>query len=89
MLVITRGPEGMSIQVQGRPAQHLRATNRAEVYDVTGAGDTVIAALTMGVAAGLSLLSAAHIANAAAGVAVRRLGNVAVTAEELIAELGR
>jgi rfaE bifunctional protein kinase chain/domain len=88
-LVITRGPEGMSLQAQGEPPAHLSATNRSEVFDVTGAGDTVIAVLTMGLGAGISLRSAAHLANAAAGVAVRRLGNVAVTADELLAELNR
>jgi rfaE bifunctional protein kinase chain/domain len=87
--VITRGPEGMSLQAQGEPPAHLPATNRSEVFDVTGAGDTVIAVLTMALAAHMSLRSAAHLANAAAGVAVRRLGNVAVTRDELLAELAR
>ena len=87
-LVITRGPEGMSLQAQGEPAEHLPAANRSEVYDVTGAGDTVIAVLTMALAGGLSLHTAAHLANAAAGVVVRRIGNVAVTPEELVGELG-
>jgi rfaE bifunctional protein kinase chain/domain len=89
MLVITRGPEGMSLQAQGGHAEHLPAANRSEVYDVTGAGDTVIAVLAMALAAHLSLHTAAHLANAAAGVVVRRLGNVAVTPQELVAELTR
>jgi D-glycero-beta-D-manno-heptose-7-phosphate kinase len=87
MLVITRGPEGMSLQAQGGHAEHLPAANISEVFDVTGAGDTVIAVLTMGLAAHLSLHTSAHLANAAAGVVVRRLGNVAVTPAELLAEL--
>ena len=77
------------MQAQGGAAEHLPATNRSEVFDVTGAGDTVIAVLTMALAAGMSLHSGAHLANAAAGVAVRRLGNVAVTREEVAAELSR
>ncbi len=89
MLVITRGPEGMSLQAQGGQAEHLPAANRSEVYDVTGAGDTVIAVLALGLAAHLSLHTAAHLANAAAGVVVRRLGNVAVTTPELVGELTR
>ncbi len=87
--VITRGPEGMSLQAQGEAAEHLPAANRSEVYDVTGAGDTVIAVLTLGLAGGMSLHTAAHLANAAAGVVVRRIGNVAVTPPELVGELLR
>jgi rfaE bifunctional protein kinase chain/domain len=86
-LAITRGPDGMSLQAQGEPVEHLPATNRSEVYDVTGAGDTVIAVLTMALAGGLSLHTGAHLANAAAGVVVRRIGNVAVTPSELAEEL--
>jgi rfaE bifunctional protein kinase chain/domain len=87
MLVITRGPEGMSLQAHGGYAEHLPAANRSEVYDVTGAGDTVIAVLALGLSAHLSLHTAAQLANVAAGVVVRRLGNVAVTPQELISEL--
>ncbi len=84
---ITRGPEGMSVQARGEPIAHLLAANRSEVFDVTGAGDTVIAVLTMGLAAGLSLRMSAHLANVAAGVVVRRLGNQVVTPQELVAAL--
>lgn len=87
MMAITRGPEGMSVQAQGQPAEHLPATNRSEVFDVTGAGDTVIAVLTLGLTAGLSLRTAAHLANVAAGLVVRRLGNAVVTPSELAAAL--
>ena len=54
-----------------------------EVSDVTGAGDTVIAAMALGLAAGGSLRDAARLANRAAGLAVARFGPVAITAEEL------
>ena len=58
-----------------------------EVSDVTGAGDTVIAALALGLAGGGSLRDAARLANRAAGLAVARFGPVAITAEELAAAL--
>ena len=58
-----------------------------EVSDVTGAGDTVIAAMALGLAAGGSLRDAARLANRAAGLAVARFGPVAITAEELAAAL--
>ena len=58
-----------------------------EVADVTGAGDTVIAAMALGLAAGGSLSEAARLANRAAGLAVARFGPVAITAEELEAAL--
>jgi rfaE bifunctional protein kinase chain/domain len=87
MCVITRGPEGLSAQEQGQPAMHLAAANRSEVFDVTGAGDTVVAVLALAVAAGLSLRIAAHLANAAAGLVVRRVGNAVVTPAELAAAI--
>ena len=58
-----------------------------EVSDVTGAGDTVIAAMALGLAAGGSLRDAARLANRAAGLAVARFGPVAITADELAAAL--
>ena len=61
---------------------HIPA-DRVDVFDVTGAGDTLIVVLTLALAAGLSLETGAHLANLAAGVAVRKLGNVVVTADEL------
>ena len=58
-------------------------TDTSEVFDITGAGDTVIAVLTMALAAGASLLDAARLANAAAGVVVRKWGNALITPTEL------
>jgi D-beta-D-heptose 7-phosphate kinase/D-beta-D-heptose 1-phosphate adenosyltransferase len=57
-----------------------------EVADVTGAGDTVIATLALGLAAGASLAEAAQLANQAAGIVVRRFGPATVAPEELLAE---
>ena len=82
-VLITRGPEGMSLLGRGQPYVHIPAANVSEVFDVTGAGDTVIAVATLALAAGLDLLSAARLANYAAGLVVRRLGNATATQEEL------
>ncbi len=86
-LVITRGPEGMTVAARGRPVVHLLPANRSEVFDVTGAGDTVVAVMTLALAAGLDVRTAAHLANVAAGLVVRRLGNVTVTPADLVAAL--
>lgn len=81
-LLITRGAEGMSL-ITKKQAWHLPAANRTEVYDVTGAGDTVIAVATLALAAGADLIPAVQLANYAAGLVVRKLGNAAVTPQEL------
>lgn len=82
-ILITRGAEGMSLLGRDQPYAHIPAANVSEVFDVTGAGDTVIAVTTLALAAGLDLLSAAHLANYAAGLVVRKLGNATATPEEL------
>lgn len=87
-VVITRGADGMSVIGPDGDHSHLPPANRTEVWDVTGAGDTVIAVLTLGLAAGADVLEAAHLANVAAGLVVRRLGVVTVTPEELLAASG-
>jgi rfaE bifunctional protein kinase chain/domain len=86
-LVITRGPDGMTVAARGRPVLHLPAANRSEVFDVTGAGDTVIAVMTLALAAGLEVDMAAFLANRAAGLVVRRMGNATVSPEELASAL--
>ncbi|MGQ9778664.1 MAG: bifunctional heptose 7-phosphate kinase/heptose 1-phosphate adenyltransferase [Bacillota bacterium] len=91
-LLITRGPDGMSLFEPSGRVTHIPAANRLEVFDVSGAGDTVVAAVTLGLAAGIDLLSAARLANFAAGVAVRKMGTATVSLEELktaIARFGR
>ncbi len=87
MVVLTRGGEGMSILDAEARIYHLAAFNRSEVFDVTGAGDTVISLLTLGLVAGASLFEAAQLANAAAGVVIRKQGNVTIQADELLKEL--
>ncbi len=83
VMLITRGAQGMSLGLKGRGHVHLPATNATEVYDVTGAGDTVIAVATLACASGADPVEAAQLANIAAGLVVRRWGNAVVTREEL------
>ena len=82
-VIITRGDEGMSLVTSDEGSLHIPAANRSEVFDVTGAGDTVIAVVTMALAAGLSIAEAGYMANFAAGLVVRKLGNATPTQEEL------
>ena len=86
-LLITRGEHGMTLVRPGHPVFHLPAQAR-EVYDVTGAGDTVCALLACGLAAGLELEMAVSIANVGAGISVGKLGTSVVTLEELTGALG-
>lgn len=84
-LLITRGEAGMAL-FEGELPPLLIPTTAQEVYDVTGAGDTVIATLALGLAAGLSFSEAAILANRAAGIVVGKLGTATVTPEELLGE---
>jgi D-beta-D-heptose 7-phosphate kinase/D-beta-D-heptose 1-phosphate adenosyltransferase len=84
-VLITRGEQGMWLL--GTDGEFDLPAEAREVSDVTGAGDTVIAAMALGLAAGGSLRDAARLANRAAGLAVARFGPVAITAEELAAAL--
>ncbi len=89
-LMITRGAEGSSVYqrgTEGSSYHHFPVPLRSEIIDVTGAGDAVIAALTLGLSAGMELAEAAQIANIAAGIVVRRWGNVPVNLDELRAAL--
>lgn len=81
-LLVTRGEHGMTLLRPGEEELHLPARAR-EVFDVTGAGDTVIATLAAAVAAGASLPQAVGLANVAASIVVGKLGTAAVSAPEL------
>jgi D-beta-D-heptose 7-phosphate kinase/D-beta-D-heptose 1-phosphate adenosyltransferase len=81
-VLITRGEQGMSLFEQGRTVIHIPTVAR-EVFDVTGAGDTVIGALTLAMASGASMADAARIANYAAGIVVGIVGTATVMPEEL------
>ena len=80
-LLVTRSEEGMTLFLANEVVHE--PTRAQEVYDVSGAGDTVIATLSVMLAAGRSLPEAVHIANRAAGIVVGKLGTAAVTLEEL------
>lgn len=89
-VLVTRGEEGMTLFTEGGPdgarATHIPTVAR-EVYDVTGAGDTVIATLALALASGASLEEAAVLANHAAGVVVAKVGTASVTRDELLATI--
>jgi len=82
-LLVTRGRDGMVLfQPRAKP-QHIPIFGTDEVADVTGAGDTVIAAFTLALAAGASFLNAAQLANCAGGLVVMKRGTATVTRREL------
>ena len=88
-VLITQGKDGMTLFENSGEISHI-ATVARKVFDVTGAGDTVISTLCLGLASGMDLKSAAIISNFAAGIVVGELGTSTVTAEELkIAIAGR
>jgi D-beta-D-heptose 7-phosphate kinase/D-beta-D-heptose 1-phosphate adenosyltransferase len=81
-LLITRGEHGMTLLQEGKPALHLPAQAR-EVFDVTGAGDTVVSVLAATLAAGETLQTGTTLANLAAGLVVAKLGTAAISGPEL------
>lgn len=85
-VLITRGEHGMSMLDAEGEMTHIPTVAR-EVYDVTGAGDTVIATLTVALASGATLNEAAIIANHAAGVVVGKVGTATASRDELLATL--
>ena len=82
---MTRGEEGISL-IEDQTIQHIPATAK-QVFDVSGAGDTVIATLAAGLMHGLNHLQALQLANIAAGIVVGKVGTVPVTQQELLHEL--
>ena len=82
-LLVTRGREGMALYESGQKPRVLTIFGSDQVADVTGAGDTVIAAFTLSLAAGASFTHAAMIANCAGGLVVMKSGTATVTAREL------
>jgi D-beta-D-heptose 7-phosphate kinase/D-beta-D-heptose 1-phosphate adenosyltransferase len=85
-VLITRGAQGMSLFRSSHPPLHIPTVAR-NVFDVTGAGDTVIGTLALALAAGATLEQATHLANWAAGIVVGKVGTATVTLDEL-RELG-
>jgi len=88
LLLITLGDHGILLCQRGQKPFHI-ATAAREVFDVSGAGDTVIASFTLAIAAGASPLEAAIFSNHAAGVVVGKLGTATVAPEELLASFRR
>ncbi len=82
-LLITRSEEGMSLFSKDGDIVHIPTVAR-EVFDVSGAGDTVLAALAVGIASRFSMAESAQLANVAAGIAVGKLGTSIVTPQEII-----
>lgn len=87
-VLVTLGAHGMVLLERGKAPEHIPARVR-EVFDVTGAGDTVVAALALALSAGMPLLEGARIANVAAGVVVGKVGTAVCTPEELASALAR
>ena len=82
-MLITRGSRGMALFESDHPTVHIPIYGSDQIADVTGAGDTVIATMTLALAAGSSLLEAAHLANYAGGIVVMKRGTATVSADEL------
>ncbi len=85
-MIVTRSQEGMSVVTAEGNVSHLPAESR-EVFDVSGAGDTVISTLAAALATGLPLVDAASLANTAAGIVVAKVGTAVVYRDELAAKL--
>ena len=84
-ILLTRSEEGMTLFNEGEPI--YQPTQAQEVYDVSGAGDTVIAGVGLGLAAGYTMPEAMHLANTAAGVVVAKLGTAVCSFAELVEAL--
>lgn len=81
-LLVTRSEKGMSL-ISNMPPIHI-PTHSEEVFDVSGAGDTVVATLSICLAAGMSIVEAMQTANIAAGIVVKKVGTATLTIEELV-----
>ncbi len=86
-LLVTNGNRGVSLFTADKDPDHIDAVGPTEPVDVTGAGDTVIAAFSLGLASGLTFADAAAAANHAGGIVVMKKGTATVTADELIASI--
>jgi rfaE bifunctional protein kinase chain/domain len=82
-VLITRGSRGMALFERDRPTIHIPIFGSDQIADVTGAGDTVIATMTLALAAGATFLEAARLANYAGGLVVMKRGTATVSADEL------
>jgi len=88
VVLITQGSEGLTLFHRNGFTIHIPVTNISKVYDVTGAGDTVVVTMMLALAAGADYVDAARLANFAAGIVVRKPGTATTTPEELKAAIG-
>ena len=86
-VLVTRGSRGMALFERGAATRHLPIFGSDEIADVTGAGDTVIATMTLALAAGATAYEAAQLANVAGGIVVMKRGTATVSASELSAAI--
>ena len=86
-MLITRGEDGMSLFDRDGTEQHIPAFNRTDVFDVTGAGDTVVAALALSLCGGASFWEAAVLGNLAASIVIRQVGTATTNPDQLKATL--
>jgi rfaE bifunctional protein kinase chain/domain len=82
-VLITRGSRGMALFQPAHPTVHIPIVGSDQIADVTGAGDTVIATMTLALSAGATFVEAAHLANHAGGIVVMKRGTATVSASEL------
>jgi rfaE bifunctional protein kinase chain/domain len=88
-VLITRGSRGMALFEPGRPTVHIPIFGSDQIADVTGAGDTVMATMTLALAAGSSFEEAARLANYAGGLVVMKRGTATVSSAEIAAAIAR
>lgn len=88
-LLVTRGPEGMVLFEKGKQPFEIPAFNRSEVFDVTGAGDTVVATMALALTSGASMPEAMALGNLAASIVVRKAGTAVTNQKEMLDHLDK
>jgi rfaE bifunctional protein kinase chain/domain len=86
-VLITRGPDGITLIRRDEQPLHIPAPHIEDVYDTVGAGDTVVAIIALALAAGISAPHGAMLANVGAGIVIRKVGNYAPSPDELRAAI--
>jgi len=86
-VLITRGAEGMALFERGKPYAEMPVFNRSDVFDVTGAGDTVVATMALALVSGASYVEATALGNLAAGIVVRKSGTATTSQREMLETL--
>jgi rfaE bifunctional protein kinase chain/domain len=86
-VLITRGAEGMALFERGKQYAEMPVFNRSDVFDVTGAGDTVVATMALALVSGASYVEATALGNLAAGIVVRKSGTATTNQKEMLETL--